>query len=168
MALLWSLNRDCKVETITECVTDTLISVRVDTIIEYRTMYVEREVIDTLYVETGGASIYPLPIVQKHFSKEGVYDLWVSGVEPLNVDSSKVYSRVETNTVYKTITTTIDDNKHKLYVAAGLNAFSGFLKPNVGVLLSKDNNWLYGLEIGLDANDKVYYGGKIIYKIKSF
>ena len=50
MALVWSLNKDCQVESITECVTDTLLITRVDTIVEYQTKYVDKKVVDTIYI----------------------------------------------------------------------------------------------------------------------
>ena len=143
MALVWSLNKDSQVEPITECVTDTLLITRVDTIVEYRTKYVDKKVVDTIY------------------SKKGVYDLWISGVEPLNLDSTKIYQQVQTKVVTNTITNTIVDNKAHIYVLGGLCAFSGTLRPNVNISLSTKNKWLYGLEIGLDENNKVYYGAKI-------
>lgn len=161
MALVWSLNKDCQVESITECVTDTLLITRVDTIVEYQTKYVDKKVVDTIYIETNNEPVLSLPVVQKQYSQKGVYDLWISGVEPLNLDSTKIYQQVQTKVITNTITNTIVDNKAHLYVSGGLNAFSGTLRPNVDISLSTKNKWLYGLEIGLDENSKVYYGAKI-------
>lgn len=165
IALLWSLNRNCKVEPTTECVTDTLFITRVDTLIEYRTKYLDRKVVDTLYVETNDNPILSLPIVQKHYSKTNVYDLWISGVEPLNLDSTKIYQEIQTKVITNNVTNTVIDKKPRLYVIAGINAISGTLRPNVNISLTTKEKWLYGLEIGLNEYDKVYYGAKIGYKI---
>lgn len=166
IALAWSLNRDCKVEPITKCETDTIFITKVDTIVEYKTRYIQKRTVDTLYMETMGDSLISLPVVQKHYNKESVYDLWVSGVEPLSLDSAKVYTKTEYQTVTNTITNTIEDNKPHLYVSGGFNAFSGTLRPNVNISLSANKKWLYGLEIGLDKDYNTYYGVKVGCKIK--
>lgn len=163
--LFYSLNKNCKVEPIKECTTDTLFIYRTDTIIEYRPLYVEKRVVDTMYIECKGDSLISLPIVQKHYNKPQLYDLWISGIEPLNVDSVNVYNKTEYRTVTNTITQTIVDEKPRFYVSAGLNAFSGTLRPNMNISLSSKRKWLYSLEIGLDKDNDVYYGGKVAYRI---
>lgn len=165
IALAWSLNRNCKVEPITECITDTLFITRVDTLVEYRTKYIDKKVVDTLYVETNGKKALSFPIVQKQYSKKGLFDLWISGIEPLTLDSTKIYQQVQTKVVTNTITNTIVDDKQHLYFSGGLNAFSGTFKPNLNISLSTKKKWLYSLEIGLDEHNKVYYGAKIGCKI---
>lgn len=165
VALLYSLNKNSQVEPIIECTTDTLFIQKTDTLIEYRPLYVERKVTDTLYIETKGDSVLSLPIIQKHYNKPQSYDLWVSGVEPLSLDSCKVYNKTEYKAIMNTITQTVVEKKPRIYVLGGLNAFSGTLRPNMNISLTTKEKWLYGLGIGLDENNKVYYGGKIGYRI---
>ena len=69
------------------------------------TATITKVVKDTVYIRDSitGYDLY-LPIIQKHFSEKNRYDLWVSGVEPLNVDRIDVYNQVK----YETITNTIN------------------------------------------------------------
>ena len=62
-------NKKQKVEVVSECVTDTLVIHRIDTLVEYKTKYITKKVIDTLYLPSDSSKIYPLPIEQKHYSK---------------------------------------------------------------------------------------------------
>ena len=159
-ALAWSLNRNCNVESIIECKTDTLVFEKIDTIVEYNTIYKDRKVIDTIYIETKTNDILTLPVVQKRYSNPNVLDLWISGVEPLNVDSFKTYNTTQYKVITNTVTNVAMERKPKFYVSGGLNAFSRTFSPNMNISLTTKEKWLFSLEIGLDANSKVYYGGK--------
>lgn len=165
MALLWSFNKNSKVEPITKCITDTFLITKVDTIVKYKTKYVDKKVVDTLYIETNNNPVLSLPIVQKQYSQKGLFDLWISGIEPLTLDSTKIYQQVQTKVITNTITNTIIDDKTHLFISGGINAFSGTLTPNIDISLSAKRKWLYSLEIGLDDKHKVYYGIKVGKKI---
>ena len=62
--------------------------------------YITKYVIDTLVIEKEGTTL-SLPVIQKHYSQNGIYDAWVSGVSA-ELDSIRTYNKTE----YKTITET--------------------------------------------------------------
>ena len=89
----------------------------------------------------------------------------MSGVEPLALDSIEVYSKTTERTVTVTNTIREYDNKMRVFVFGGINAFGGTFRPNVGISLEPTRKFAIGAEIGLDCNDKVYYGVKVGYNI---
>lgn len=140
---------------------DTVFMYKTDTIIEYKTRYVEKRTVDTVFVEVNN-TILPLPIVQKYFHKKNVYDLWVSGVEPLSLDSLIVYKQTE----YATITKIEESRGVKLYAGGGLFSFRETITPYVGVSSSFEEKWLisanFGLNgcFGVDVKFKIFEHGK--------
>lgn len=166
VALLYSLNgSNVIVEQTTKCTTDTFFIFKTDTLIEYRPLWKERTIVDTFYIENKSDSLIALPIAQKRYHKQKSYDLWISGIEPLSMDSIKIYEKTEYKTITNTITNTIVENKPRIYVLCGLNAVSGTFMPNMNISLATKKKWLYSLEIGLNENNSIYYGGKIGYRI---
>lgn len=134
-----------------------------DTITEYSIKYKDRLVKDTIYLDKKEDPFFLL--VQKHFQSIGLYDVWISGVEPLNVDSVMVYPKIEYR--YITQTKTIYDNKGTdLFGAFGFGRFNGIYSSNMGVYAVTDRKWLYGAEIGLIDN-KWYVGAKLGFKINN-
>lgn len=142
-------------------VADTVVYFVTDTVVEYRTEYKYRVVKDTIYVDRVSDPF--LLLVQKHFSGVGLYDVWVSGIEPLEVDSVKVYPKTEYRYITKTKTIR-DDKGTDLFVTFGLSRFKGLYSPNMGICASVNRKWLYGAEIGLYGND-LYFGAKVGFKI---
>lgn len=138
---------------------DTVIIYRIDTIVEYKIEYKEKKVLDTVFVEKEGTSI-ALPIVQKFYQNKGVYDLWISGVEPLNVDSFKCYKQVE----YAYITNNVVKERYKLYVGGGLFSFRDTFTPYVGVSIAEPKKWLISANFGLNG----YLGLEVKYNIFSY
>lgn len=134
-----------------------------DTITEYEIKYKDRLVKDTIYLDNAEEPF--LLIVQKHFQNIGLYDIWVSGVEPLEVDSINVYPKIEYR--YITQTKTIyDDKGTDLFGVIGFSRFNGIFSSNVGVYALTNRKWLYGAEIGLFDN-KWYVGAKVGFKINN-
>lgn len=132
-----------------------------DTIIEYDIKYKDRLVKDTIYLDKKEEPF--LLLVQKHFQKFGLYDIWVSGVEPLVVDSVKVYPKIE----YRYVTQTKyiqDNNGMDLFGMFGFSRFNEVYSFNVGVYALMNRKWLYGAEIGLIDN-KWCVGAKFGFKI---
>lgn len=132
-----------------------------DTITEYDIKYKYRVVKDTIFLYKQEEPF--LLLVQKHFQSIGLYDVWVSGVEPLNVDSVRVYPKIE----YRYITQTKyiqDNNGMDLFGVFGFSRFNEVYSSNVGVYALMDRKWLYGAEIGL-INNKWYVGAKFGFKI---
>lgn len=142
---------------------DTVVLQRIDTIVEYKIAYREKIVKDTIYLDKEKEPF--LLLVQKQFSSFGKYDIWVSGVEPLSVDSVHVYPKTEYR--YITKTKTIYDNKGvDVFLMGGFNRFNGLYSPKVGVCASVNRKWLYETEIGL-IGDSWYGGVKIGFKINN-
>lgn len=134
-----------------------------DTIIEYDIKYKDRILKDTIYLDKKEEPF--LLLVQKHFQNIGLYDVWVSGVEPLNIDSIMVYPKIEYR--YITQTKTIYDNKGTdLFGAFGFGRFNGVYSSNIGVYAVTNRKWLYGAEIGFIDN-KWYVGAKFGFKINN-
>lgn len=142
---------------------DTVVLQRIDTIVEYKIAYKENIVKDTIYLDEEKEPF--LLLVQKQFSSFGKYDIWVSGVEPLTVDSAHVYPRTEYR--YITQTKIIHDNQGTdLFGVFGFSRFSGIYSSNMGVYALTNRKWLYGAEIGLIDN-KWYVGAKFGVKINN-
>jgi hypothetical protein len=142
---------------------DTVVCYETDTITETKVLYKDRLVKDTVYLSKEEEPL--LLLVQKHFQSIGLYDVWVSGVEPLNVDSIMVYPKIEYR--YITQTKTIYDNKGTdLFGVFGFSRFNGTYSSNVGVCALTNRKWLYGAEIGLFDN-KWYVGAKFGVKINN-
>lgn len=142
---------------------DTVVCYKTDTITETKVLYKDRLVKDTVYLSKKEEPF--LLLVQKHFQSIGLYDVWVSGVEPLNVDSVMVYPKIE----YRYITQTkfIHDNQGTdLFGVFGFSRFNGIYSSNVGVCALTNRKWLYGAEIGL-INNKWHVGAKFGFKINN-
>lgn len=132
---------------------DTLLVCKTDTIVRYEPKYITKRVVDTLYITD---TIF-LPIVQKHYSERGLYDVWVSGCEA-KMDSIRTYNKTEYKYIEKEVTREVIKNKHELFFNGGLNAFSGIFIPKVGVSLITPKKTHYSANIGL-------YNGEITYEI---
>lgn len=104
---------------------DTIINY--DTIIEYAVKYKDRKVTDTVYVETENKPFLALPVVSKHFTKENLYDLWISGYKDVFLDSMRVYiSKKET----------LIEKEKNIYVTPKKEVFigGGFIYNNKKIL----------------------------------
>lgn len=145
--------------------TDTLRVYEIDTIRYRFPVFVENRIVDTMYLtkteilrDTDSVFI-KLPIAQKHYAQDSVYDAWVSGYEP-KLDSINVYPKTE----YVTITneTTIETVKEiypqrtEWYVFGGINAIDGTFVPKAGVSIKTKKDWLISPEIGLYGNSPMY------------
>lgn len=142
---------------------DTVVCYKTDTVFEYKIKYKEIRVKDTIYLDKEKEPF--LLLVQKQFSSFGKYDIWVSGIEPLSVDSVRVYQKTEYS--YITQTNTVYDNKgFDIFLVGGFSRFDGLYSPNIGVYTSANRKWLYGAEIGV-IGDSWYGGVKIGFKINN-
>lgn len=161
--LCLSLNRSCKVEVVKECVTDTTFLERIDTIYLEKQTPIHVKVVDTLYLPIEENNI-PLPIEQKYYSKTDSYDAWVSGYEP-QLDSIRVYNKVEYKTITNTITKTIEQRNWNFYTYMGFKRLSNEWLPSVGLMAKSPKNLIMGVEFGA-INNEMYYGVTCGFKIK--
>lgn len=162
--LTLSLNRNEKVEVIEKCVTDTLFITRVDTVVEYKTKVVNSVIVDTLYIESEN-TILKLPIEQKHFSTNNLYDAWVSGYKP-NLDSIKVYPKTIYKNITREVTKEVVVERFNLYTYFGFKRFHKEWLPSVGLMAKSPKNSIYGVEIGLDNDNDLFWAINIGYKLK--
>lgn len=143
--------------------TDTVTIHRVDTVFLEYPVPVERRVVDTVYVYTGGDSIVDLPIEQKTYSGKQ-YEAWVSGYQP-SLDSIRVFDNVITNEIIHTVDKKIFYNKSEVFIGAGLDLIGGNISPNIRAYYKTRNGVLFGIGAGINKSD-VYYGINVNLKIK--
>lgn len=162
--LCLSLNRSEKVGVVEKRVTDTLIIQRIDTVIDYKPQYITTRIIDTLYLPTHDQSSLLLPLTQKHYTSEGIYDVWISGYEP-QLDSIKTYPKVEYRTITNTITKEVIKKGWNFYTYMGFKRLSDSWQPSVGVMAKSPKNLIMGVEFGA-INNQMYYGLNFGFLIK--
>lgn len=132
-----------------------------DTIIDTLVIYKDKIVKDTVRISDTnlGFDVY-LPIIQKHYGEKGRYDLWISGVEPLNLDRIDIYKEVEYNTVTNTVTKTqyVYPKNNELYLGGGFYSFLDTFTPVVNVSLKTKKNALISLNLGRYKGDNLVVG----------
>ena len=74
---------------------DTLVTVRFDTIREKYPVYLTERVVDSVRVVLHDTTYIEVPITQKHYHKDSLFDAWVSGFLP-QLDSINVFQKTET------------------------------------------------------------------------
>lgn len=153
-------------------VTDTLVIVKHDTIFCTTPVLVSKKDVDTIYVSVNADSVkkdttnesyyVKLPREQLHYSEKGVYDAWVSGVQP-RLDSFYIYQKETTRQVTHTLqapkkfdyyaTFSVNSYRQKPVVEVGIDAIKGnlLLGGQVGVI---DNKFFVGVKVGLKLNGK--------------
>ena len=151
----------------TVLVSDTLVMdvTHYDTVWRDNIAYKWRTVKDTVYVRGVGGDSIRAAVVSKEYAEDSLYKVWVSGVEPLALDSIEVYSKTTERTVTVTNTIREEDNRIRGFVFGGINTYGGTFRPNVSISLEPTRKLAIGAEIGLDCRDRMYYGVKIGYNI---
>lgn len=112
---------------------------------------------DTIYLAKDTNSIEHdviLPITQNFYRKEGLYEAWVSGYNPM-LDSIHVLRQKDIVTI--TNEKTIIQNKWKLYIEGGFFAHSSAFLPSIGISISAPKKW------SCSANMSIPYKGEPIY-----
>jgi hypothetical protein len=165
-------------QTVFATVPDTIVVVKYDTLRFDIPVPVDSVVTDTFYVmvnadyvkkdtqnnadyvkkDTQNNAYYvKLEREQVHYSKDGVYDAWVSGFRP-RLDSFTIYGKETTTSItkniithpnwnyYATVTTRQYGNKYFLGVGAQAVGKKFLLGGEIGVL---DNKLYYGINLGI-------------------
>jgi hypothetical protein len=98
--------------------------------------------------------------VQKHFQKVGCYDLWISGIEPLNLDRIDTYKQVEYETITNTVTRTeyVYPKNNELYLGGGFYSFLDTFTPVVNISLKTKKDALISLNLGRYKGDNLVVG----------
>lgn len=129
-------------------VPDTVYIRKYDTITITKFEYKEKRVTDTLYIPTKDSSLITLPIIQKLFSEPNLYNIWISGVEPLSLDSANIYNKTEYRTITEYKEKDLYKNEFKIYAGGGFYSFSGNLNPHFGFSIHTKSNWLIEANFG--------------------
>lgn len=161
VALLFSSKR--QIEVVENRVADTILKIRVDTFTQYIPKYVTKKTIDTIYLSSNDKSEVALEIEQFHFSKEGAYDVWISGYNP-RLDSIKTYPRFEYRTITNNITKEVYKSTIDLYPYIGFKRLDDKVGQVIGLAIKMPKKWMYSAEIGVIDN-KMMYGITVGYKL---
>lgn len=145
--------------------TDTIRLSTVDTITLREPYYKTYRIVDTIRIEADSTHAVTLPITQKHYSKDSIYDAWVSGYEP-NLDSIRIYEKTNTEVVTNTIIETRVINKWGIYPSLGYIKSNNNEAATIGITFKSPKKWLFGANVGIDGNNKAIYGITIGYNIK--
>lgn len=140
---------------------DTVLLVRHDTVFIERPVYVERKVIDTVYVGEGTNKL-SLPVERLRYSEEGIFDIWVSGIKA-SLDSVRFYAP----TVERTVTRTVTMERKASWACVpyvGFKAFDSVVSPNIGLMLETPKSWVLGAEIGYSKAHRTHWGVNIGYR----
>lgn len=123
---------------------------------DVREVYVDRIVKDTVYIDVEDGGTISLPVVQKHYQDTALYDLWISGVEPLKMDSMSIYTKtvISNNTIYKDKVVYKESKGGTIYVGGGFYSFSDTFIPNIGISVPIGQKWLISANCGF--NGKMY------------
>jgi hypothetical protein len=132
-----------------------------DTITDTLVIYKDRVVKDTImkHDTVTGIDVY-LPIVQQHYSEKGRYDLWISGVEPLNLDMIDIYKEVEYKTITNTVTKTqyVYPKNNEFYLGGGFYSFLDTFTPVVNASLKTKKDALISLNFSRYKGDNIIVG----------
>ena len=148
--------------------TDTVIICKTiyDTVVVTKPEYIERVVSDTVYIDASGGGQVSLPVVRKHYRGEALYDIWVSGIEPLRLDSVKIYREGEMTErisyVDRVEYREVREPLFSLYVSGGFYSIYGDFVPNVGISAMIGRKWLISADLGVGVD---VFGIGINYKI---
>ena len=155
----WIKRNDRGGDTIVRSITSDTVYVTVyDTLFVDRPVPVERRVVDTVYMRMEDRNL-SLPVEQLRYNKDGVYDIWVSGVKA-SLDSVKVY----VPTTERTVTRTVTMERKASWACVpymGFKAFDGSVSPNIGLMLETPKSWVLGAEIGYSKAHKTHWGVNI-------
>lgn len=142
---------------------DTVYYTKYDTLREYILKPIHVKQIDSVKVQVNDTLFVYLPMEQKHYSKDSLYDCWVSG-NSVNLDSIFVYNKKEYITV--TDTKIIQDKcKLSIYGYAGFYMYNDKVVPKIGLTFNTTNKFSFGAKIGI-LDNKPIYGLSVGYKIK--
>ena len=113
---------------------DTITVIKFDTIKIAKPIYIVEKVVDTILVPIFDTlrlhdTLYqPIVKTQKYYTKDSVYQAWISGYRPA-LDSINVFQK----TVTETVTIRVPQKKWGVAAIGGYGVGNGGLSPYVGV-----------------------------------
>ena len=123
-------------------VTDTIYSVRIDTLLIHQIEPKYIHIVDTFYISSDNGTNVQLPIEQRYYSDNGVFDLWISGYNP-TLDSIKTYPRVEYRTITNNVTREIYKSTMDFYQYLGFRNFDSTVGQVIGLTIKMPKKWMY-------------------------
>ena len=144
--------------------TDTIECVRLDTCKIIVPEYKYIRTVDTIIIKSDDGHSVSLPITQKHYAKDSVYDVWVSGYEP-RLDSISIFERTKIQNVTNTIVRKEYDSKWETYLTLGFGNCAREPSTEIGLTIKSPKRLLFGISAGTNRNRDFYYNFKIGYKI---
>jgi hypothetical protein len=102
--------------------------------------------------------VYPLQVVRKYFSEPNRYDLWISGVEPLQIEKIRTYNQIEYRTITQTITKAIYPRCTEFYLGGGFCSFLDTFTPVVNASLKTKKDALISLNYGRNKDGNLIMG----------
>ena len=144
--------------------TDTIECVRLDTCKIIVPEYKYIRTVDTIIVNSDDGHSVSLPIIQKHYAKDSVYDVWVSGYEP-RLDSISIYERTKIKNVTNTIVRKEYDSKWETYLTIGFCKCTREPSTEIGLTIKSPKRLLFGISAGTNRCRDFYYNFRIGYKI---
>lgn len=160
--LFFKRKYDCTYKVITNV--DTLYLQNVDTIFQKDIEYITEKVVDTLYITNVVDSVVKLPMTQKHYTKDSLYDAWVSGYEP-SLDSIRVYGKTETRFVTETKTIEKNSSRLNIYPYVGVFSHDNKIGERIGIAISTKKGLYVGADVGY-SNKNISYGCNVGFNIK--
>lgn len=136
----------------TSIVGDTIFVVKYDTCRIYVPKIVEVKTKDTIYVKADTT----LEVKSKVYEEEGQYKAWISGVEPLSLDSINFYNSTKQEQIVNTITRDRVINERKLFIGGGAYYLGNNVYPNIGITYKDKKNRLFSIEYSRIASDNVF------------
>lgn len=145
--------------------TDTIECVRLDTCKIIVPEYKYIRTVDTIIVNSDDGHSVSLPITQKHYAKDSVYDAWISGYEP-HLDSISIYERTKTQIITNTTIRLIESNKWSYYSSIGFSNNGNENFATMGLTINSPKKWAFGVNVGIGNNGHLYYGINVGLKLK--
>lgn len=134
-------------DTIIICKTDTCIVKDYDTIVENLVRYKQICIHDTAFVFANDT--IKIPITQKHYHKDSICDIWVSGYEP-RLDSANIIQKERV--VIENHYLPVSEYKNSIVVIGGINNCALMYQRNIG------RRFQVGGYVGSDYSGKTQAG----------
>lgn len=142
---------------------DTTIITKIDTIVNTDVRYIEKTIVDTIYVTTNESGFGIVPMYDYHFKKEGRYDIWAYG-HGVIVRNVTVYPMTRTVYVNKTIEKEVIQKKWDCYLGLEISALNDKVIPNISIAVKTPNRWLLTASLGY-CDIGIQYGLGIMYRL---
>lgn len=137
-----------KIVEIERITTDTIVHERYDTIIVHNPIFIERELIDTIYVKTDSVGNAIIPISSYRFFEQDKYDITATGFN-VALDKVSVFPKTKHSIITNTIEKEVLVYKWDIYGGIGISYIGKDFSPNIGVMVKSPQKWMIGAKVGI-------------------